>query len=91
MLDPVQVKAAGMEPAALKRDFGGRVCFSGGVDEQELLPTGAPEQVKEGVRELLDCMAPGGGFFLGPTHNLQVDIPTENIVAMYEAAREWRY
>ena len=91
VLDPVQVRAVGMEPAKLKADFADCICFSGGVDEQELLPRGTPDQVKAGVRKLLDDMAPGGGFFLGPTHNFQADIPTANIVAMYEATREWKY
>ena len=91
VLDPIQVKAAGMEPARLKADFGDRLCFSGGVDEQELLPRGTPEEVRRGVAELLDVMAPGGGYFAGPTHNFQADIPTQNVVAMYEAAGAWRY
>lgn len=91
VLDPVQVKAAGMKPDELKREYGNRICFCGGVDEQELLPRGTPTEVKTGVNRLLDAMAAGGGFFIGPTHNFQDDIPTANIVAMYEAAREWKY
>ena len=91
VLDPLQIKAAGMDPVALKREYGDRICFSGGVDEQELLPRGTPADVKAGVHRLLDTMAPGGRFFIGPTHNFQDDIPTENIVAMYEAAKEWKY
>lgn len=87
VLDPLQVKAEGMDPAELKAEFGARLCFSGGVDEQELLPRGTPAQVKRGVRNLIRVMAPGGGFFIGPTHNFQPDIPTKNIVALYEAAR----
>jgi uroporphyrinogen decarboxylase len=90
VLDPVQVKAHGMAPGGLKAQFGGRLVFSGGVDEQELLPRGTPDDVRRGVRDLLDVMAPGGGFFIGPTHNFQSDIPTANIVAMYDAARRWR-
>ncbi len=89
VLDPIQVKAKGMVPSELKAKFGDRLCFSGGVDEQELLPNGSPQAVRQAVFELLDDMAIGGGFFLGPTHNFQADIPTENIVAMYEAAKEW--
>ena len=88
VLDPLQVKAAGMVPAELKAEFGGRLCFSGGVDEQELLPRGTPKHVAQAVRDLIDVMAPGGGFILGPTHNFQADIPTDNILAMYRAARE---
>jgi len=91
VIDPVQVGAKGMVPSELKAEFGDRICFSGGVDEQDLLPNGSPEEVRAGVFKLLDDMARGGGFFIGPTHNLQDDIPTENILAMYEAAREWSY
>jgi uroporphyrinogen decarboxylase len=91
VLDPLQVGAKGMVPSSLKTEFGHEICFSGGVDEQELLPNGTPEQVRDGVQSLLDIMARGGGFFVGPTHNFQCDIPTQNIVAMYEAARNWRY
>ena len=91
VLDPVQVRAAGMIPAELKSGFGDKLCFCGGVDEQELLRTGSPDDVGKGVHQLLNDMARGGGFFLGPTHNFQDDIPTENIVAMYEAARKWEY
>jgi uroporphyrinogen decarboxylase len=90
VLDPLQVRATGMNPAELKAEFGRSIAFSGGVDEQELLPRGTPGEVRRGVRELLETMAPGGGFFLGPTHNFQLDIPTANIVAMYQAAREWK-
>jgi uroporphyrinogen decarboxylase len=88
VLDPLQVKAEGMDPAELKAEFGARLCFSGGVDEQELLPRGTPADVKRAVRELLRIMAPGGGFFIGPTHNFQPDIPTANILALYESARD---
>lgn len=89
VLDPLQVSAAGMNPAELKAEFGDRLVFSGGVDESELLPTGSPEEVRAGVFQLLQDMTRGGGFFLGPTHNFQDDIPTANIVAMYQAAREF--
>ena len=89
VLDPIQVKAQGMVPSELKAEFGDRLCFSGGVDEQELLPNGTPQEIRQAVFELLDDMAIGGGFFLGPTHNFQTDIPTENIVTMYAAAKEW--
>jgi uroporphyrinogen decarboxylase len=90
VIDPVQVSARGMEPAALKTDFGSQIVFSGGVDEQELLRRGTPAMVREGVFDLLNKMAVHGGFFIGPTHNFQTDIPTENIAAMYAAAKEWR-
>jgi uroporphyrinogen decarboxylase len=86
VVDPVQVRAAGMEPPALKARFGSEICFSGGVDEQVLLRDGSVDDVRAGVRKLIDAMGADGGFFIGPTHNFQVDIPPENIVAMYEEA-----
>ncbi|MCX5637996.1 MAG: uroporphyrinogen-III decarboxylase, partial [Planctomycetota bacterium] len=89
VLDPIQVQAAGMVPTELKAEFGQKICFSGGVDEQRLLPNGSPEDVRKGVFQLLEDMARGGGFFIGPTHNFQADIPTANILAMYDAARQW--
>jgi len=89
VLDPIQVLAEGMEPAALKQDFGDRLTFSGGIDEQQILPGGTPAEVREEVLRILDILGPGGGYFLGSTHNFQEDIPTENIKAMYAAAREW--
>jgi len=91
VLDPLQVYAKDMDPAELKAEYGDVLCFSGGIDEQELLPKGTPGQVAEGVRELIRIMAPGGGFFIGPTHNFQDDIPTENIVSMYKSARGFKY
>ncbi len=91
VLDPLQVSAAGMVPAELKAEFGDRLVFSGGVDENELLSKGSPEDVRAGVIRLLNEMARDGGFFVGPTHNFQDDIPTANIAAMYQAAREWSY
>jgi len=91
VLDPIQVKASRMVPSELKAEFGDILCFSGGVDEQDLLPHGTPEEVKTEVKKLLDDMARGGGFFMGPTHNFQDDIPTANILAMYEAGKVWKY
>jgi len=91
VLDPIQTRADGMEPKGLKDDFGNYIAFSGALDEELLLRQGTPEDVRKGVKELLDVMAPGGGFILGPSHKLKVETPVENVVAMYEAAREWRY
>ncbi len=90
VLDPIQVQAEGMEPAYLKRAFGDRLVFSGGIDEQHILPEGTPEEVRREVFRMCDIMGRDGGYFVGSTHNFQEDIPTDNIVAMYEAAREWR-
>jgi len=83
VIDPLQIGAAGMNPEELKREFGHMVTFSGGIDEQHILPHGTPDEVKNEVKRMIGIMSPGGGYFLGPTHNFQDDIPTQNILAMY--------
>jgi uroporphyrinogen-III decarboxylase len=91
VLDPVQVSARGMVPKELHAEFGGRLVFSGGVDENTLLSEGSPEEVRSAVRQLIaDMDGLNGGFFIGPTHNFQADCKTENILAMYEEAMKCR-
>ena len=89
VLNPIQPLAYQMEPERLKRDFGDRICFLGGIDIQRLLPFGTPAQVREGVRKVINILAPGGGYILAPSHNIEPETPPENIVAMYEAAKEF--
>lgn len=85
-VNPVQVSCAGMEPAALKRDFGRKLVFwGGGVDTQQVLCKAGPEDVKRVVRESLDVFKPGGGYVFAQVHNIQPDVPPENVLAMYEA------
>ncbi len=87
MIEPIQVRAEGMEPARLKKDFGRELCFYGGVDLQQLLCKGTPQQVADGVRGLIDCLGRDGGYVLGPGHTyIQVDAPIKNILTMYETA-----
>jgi len=89
ILNPVHITAEGMEPAALKRDFGDAITFwGGGVDTQHVLPYGTPEQVKENVKHNVEIFAPGGGYVFNTVHNIQSDVPPENVVAMYEALEE---
>jgi uroporphyrinogen decarboxylase len=90
VLDPLQIKADGMNPSELKSEFGHLLTFSGGIDEQELLPNGSPEMIRNEVARMIRLMGRGGGYFLGSTHNFQDDIPTENILAMYQAGKETR-
>jgi hypothetical protein len=90
VLDPIQIQAVGMEPEALKRDFGDRLVFSGGIDEQQVLPHATPDEVAAEVTRMCDILGQNGGYFVGSTHNFQEDIPTENILAMYDAARNWK-
>lgn len=84
ILTPFQPLAAGMEPVALKRDFGRHLTLHGGIDMQELLPHGSVEQVREETKRLLDVLNVDGGWIACSSHNLQPDTPAENIVAMYE-------
>jgi uroporphyrinogen decarboxylase len=89
-LNPVQISAAGMDPATLKRDFGDRVIFWGGaIDAQHVLPVATPEVVREHVRRNLEIWKPGGGYVFNNVHNIQADVPPENIIAFYDAAYEF--
>lgn len=90
ILNPVQISAAGMDPAMLKNQYGGRLVFWGGaIDSQHILPRAAPEVVREHVRRNLEAWKPGGGYVFNSVHNIQVGVPPENIVAMYDAAYEF--
>jgi uroporphyrinogen decarboxylase len=90
VLNPVQVSAAGMDTRTLKREFGdGIVFWGGGCDSQRILPFGTPQEVADEVKRRIDDLAPGGGFVFAPIHNIQTEVPPENIVAMFEAAREY--
>ena len=90
ILNPVHIRATGMEPAALERDFGRDVVFWGGsVDTQGVLPNGTPAEVRDDVRRNIEALAPGGGFVFNTVHNIQADVPPENIVAMWEAWRDY--
>ncbi len=86
VLDPIQVRAHGMDPAELKREFGDRISFHGGVDIQKTLPFGTPEDVRREVAERVRTAGAGGGYIIAPTHEIQPDAPVENILAMYEPA-----
>jgi len=86
ILNPIQVRAKGMVPEKLKREFGEKLCFHGGVDVQKTLPFGTVEDVKKEVRERINVLGENGGYILSPTHNFQADIPVENIMAFYEEA-----
>lgn len=89
-LNPVQVSSAGMDDtAALKAEFGDRICFWGGIDTQRVLPLGTPDEVRAEVQRRIRDLAPGGGFVLASVHNVQEDVPPENIVAMIDTVVEF--
>jgi uroporphyrinogen decarboxylase len=88
VLNPIQWRCHGMERAELKRDFGAKLVFHGAVDNQQTLPFGSVEDVRREVIENLGILGAGGGYILGPCHNIQTVSPPENIVAMYETGYE---
>ena len=86
ILNPIQPAAAGMEPKALKKDFGNQVAFCGGVDVQQLLVSGSPEQVKDKVKELKQLFPTG--LIISPSHEAVLpDVKAENIKALFVSIR----
>ncbi|MGO9961803.1 MAG: uroporphyrinogen decarboxylase family protein [Acidimicrobiales bacterium] len=91
VLNPVQTSAAGMDPQGLKDRYGDRITFwGGGIDTQRVLPFGSPEDVRAMVKERMQIFGPGGGFVFNTIHNVQARVPVANLVALYEAANEYR-
>jgi uroporphyrinogen decarboxylase len=85
ILNPIQTSAQGMNPAALKQEFGERLVFHGGIDVQQILPFATPERVREEVKRIVAILGQGGGYIFAPSHNIQADVPPQNVLAMYEA------
>jgi len=85
-LNPVQVSADNMDPRKLKQDFGNRLTFWGGIDTQDVLPFKTPAEVRDYVRFIIRTMGEDGGYVLSTVHNIQEQVPPQNIVAMFEAA-----
>lgn len=91
VLNPVQCSAEEMNPVRLKKEFGGQLVFwGGGVDTQKTLPFGTPEEVYNEVRERIDLFGANGGFVFNSIHNIQSNIPTENILALIQAVNDAR-
>ena len=91
-INPVQVGATDMDPCSLKNRFGNKITFWGGLcDTQNTLPFGTPEQVQKEVQQNMACLKPGGGYIASNIHNITAEVPPENIVAMFEAAKKYRY
>jgi len=87
ILNPIQTRARGMNPQELKKEFGKDICFHGSMDVQKTLPFGTPDEIRKTIELYIKTLGEGGGFILAPSHNLQMDIPIDNIIAMYEAER----
>jgi len=86
VLQALQFSAEGMDPVAMKRNYGDRLSFQGGISVQTTLPFGTVEQVREEVRARIRVLARDGGYILGPSHAIQAGTPPENIVAMFDEA-----
>ncbi len=88
-LNPIQVSAAGMgDTARLKEEFGDRIAFWGGIDTHRVLPYGTPEDVRNEVRRRIADLGRGGGYVLCSVHNVQPEVPPENVVAMFDGAHQ---
>jgi len=91
VVNPVQISAYDMEPCSLKKRFGETMSFWGGLcNSQKTLPFGTPKQIREEVKRNFECLKPGGGFVTSPIHNITAEVPAQNIVAMFDAAIEFR-
>ncbi|MBP6964566.1 MAG: uroporphyrinogen-III decarboxylase-like protein [Armatimonadetes bacterium] len=88
VLNPVQWRCPGMEREGLKRDFGDRLIFHGGVDNQYTIPFGTVEEVRSEVEENIKTLGAGGGYIIAPCHNIQAVGPPGNVVALYETGYE---
>jgi uroporphyrinogen decarboxylase len=90
IINPVQTNCRDMESVRLKKEFGSDIVFWGaGVDPREILNRGTPEDVRNDVRRRLEIFAPGGGFVFNNIHNIMAEVPPANILALFEAAREF--
>lgn len=89
VLNPIQVTAHGMDAAWLKRAYGDRLAFCGGVDQRQVLPHGSPGDVEREVQRRIAELGPGGGYLLAPTHDIQADTPVDNVLAVFEAVKRW--
>ncbi len=88
ILNPIQPGAKFMEPERLKKDFGAKLCFHGGFDTQGVLPFGSKDEIVNEVQRVMRAMKPGGGYIFSAAHNIQEDVPPENVLTMYQAAYE---
>jgi len=89
ILNPVQCSAYDMDPRDLKARYGDQLTFwGGGVDTQNTLPFGSPAEVRAEVRERIEVLGQGGGFVFNTVHNIQANVPVENLLALFEAVRQ---
>jgi len=88
ILNPIQINAKNMDPIELKRKYGNDIAFWGGIDSQELLPKKTPQEVRKEVRRIIEIFSLNGGYIFSGCHNIQNDVPPENIIAMFDEAKK---
>ncbi len=88
-INPVQVSTKNMDSSILGPEFGDRLSFWGAIDTQRVLPDGTPDEVRTEVKRRIKDLAPGGGYILSAVHNIQAGVPVDNIIAMFEAGKEY--
>lgn len=88
ILNPIQHRCPGMECTALKKDFGNVLVFHGGIENQQILPFGTVDEVRQEVIHCFERLGIGGGYICAPCHNIQPITPIENILVMYETIKE---
>jgi uroporphyrinogen decarboxylase len=89
ILNPLQPNAAGMDTALIKKEFGDKLSFHGAVDSQDVIAQGTIEDIRKEVKKRITDLAPGGGYILSPSHNIQAGVNPEKVVALYEAVKEF--
>jgi uroporphyrinogen decarboxylase len=89
ILNPIQPEVSGMARRELKAKFGDRLSFHGSVSIQQTMPFGTAEEIRAEVKERFETLGPGGGFIFCTAHNIQVDTPTENVLVLFDAYRQF--
>ena len=91
IINPVQINAKDMDSRRLKEEFGSRLTFwGGGVDTQKILPFGTPDEIRRHIKEQCEILGRDGGFVFNAVHNIQANVPVENVVAMFDALKDFR-
>jgi uroporphyrinogen decarboxylase len=92
ILNPVQISAKNMSPQALKQKFGDTLTFwGGGIDPQHVLPFATPSQIREHVQKNIEIFKAGGGYIFNNVHNIQAEVPPENVISLFEAAYDYGF
>ena len=91
ILNPIQISAANMDPMKLKNEFGEKIVFwGGGIDTQRVLPFSEPAIIRDEVKKQVEIFKKGGGFVFAAVHNIQPNVPVDNLIALFEAFKEIR-